>query len=189
MIAAGALASTPTARTISTLGGATGERASLTTVPTHSRKLPLLVGAGLLGAALIAVVALGSRHSAAPSEDKSATLPAAQPAAPPPAPSPPPPSAPALTKVVIRSEPSGATVTVDGKALGTTPALLSLNLPQEIYLSLAGHQTAKEIITAAGEKLITLTAEKKREPPRAPPKHAAPKPHAPSSKPAGEGLD
>jgi serine/threonine-protein kinase len=62
-------------------------------------------------------------------------------------------------KVVVRSEPSGAVVTVEGRAMGPTPALLTLSLPQEVFLSMKGYRTAREVLSSPGEITIRLQAE------------------------------
>jgi serine/threonine-protein kinase len=66
---------------------------------------------------------------------------------------------PQQQKVVVRSEPSGAVVTVDGRAMGPTPALLTLSLPQEVFLSMKGYRTAREVLSSPGEITIRLQAE------------------------------
>jgi serine/threonine-protein kinase len=66
------------------------------------------------------------------------------------------PTSPQMSKVIVRTDPSGASVVVDGRTLGTTPALLTLALPQEVFLSLKGYRTAHEVLSAPGETSIKL---------------------------------
>ncbi|CAM6001618.1 unnamed protein product [Sphagnum balticum] len=47
-----------------------------------------------------------------------------------------PPPTPIKAKVMLRSIPAGATIEVDGEAVGTTPSEFSLNMNQEVVLSL-----------------------------------------------------
>jgi serine/threonine-protein kinase len=163
---------TPTNTPNSTLAGAASEvitpspevidlRRSSGRRPRAYLALAALLVAGALGVALTrrssepppspppSVAAPPGAPSAAASAQRP-RLPAERPAG----------AAPAATaQVVVRSDPSGATVTVAGMAKGTTPALLTLTLPQEIYVSLHGYRTAHEVVTAAGETDIKLVAE------------------------------
>jgi hypothetical protein len=66
---------------------------------------------------------------------------------------------PVQQKVVVRSEPPGAVVTVEGRPMGPTPALLTLSLPQEVFLSMRGYRTAREVLSSPGEITIRLQAE------------------------------
>jgi hypothetical protein len=92
--------------------------------------------------------------------------------------------------VVVRSDPPGAHVVIDGRDQGSTPTILSLALPHEILLRLDGYRDTREIITRAGEFTVALTRKRgersKAEPVAAP--APSPKP-APVAKPKGEGLD
>jgi serine/threonine-protein kinase len=108
--------------------------------------------------------------------------PVVAPAATPPAPAP----ATATAKVVLRSEPAGAAITIDGKPQGTTPAVLSVAVPTEFHLALKGYRPAHDVITGPGETLVKLVAEPR---PARPARPAAAKP--PVEKPAKyrEGLD
>jgi serine/threonine-protein kinase len=75
-------------------------------------------------------------------------------------------AAPVQQKVVVRSEPSGALVTIEGKPMGPTPALLTLALPQEVFVSMKGYKTAREVLSSPGEITIRMQAEVvKRSPP------------------------
>jgi hypothetical protein len=69
---------------------------------------------------------------------------------------------PAQQKVVVRSEPQGAMVTVEGRPMGPTPALLTLSLPQEVFLSMKGYRTAREVLSSPGEITVRLQSEAKR---------------------------
>jgi len=66
---------------------------------------------------------------------------------------------PVAQKVVVRSEPSGATVSVDGRPMGPTPALLTLSLPQEVFVSMKGYHTSREVLSSPGEVTIRMQAE------------------------------
>ncbi|MSP63440.1 MAG: PEGA domain-containing protein [Myxococcales bacterium] len=92
---------------------------------------------------------------------------------------PPPIALHAPVQVVVRSVPSGAAVTVDGKPAGTTPTVVTLALPHEIALDLPGYRPLHEVITRGGEIVLELALE-----PRAAPR---PKPRR-ATKPA-LGLD
>jgi serine/threonine-protein kinase len=181
-------ASVERAAALSTLGGATGERRALSLADKPRRVPRAALVAGVLALLIGGTVAVTRRGPGA----KAATAAVVAPPAPLPssAPPQPPPPPPALAKVILRSEPPGATVTVDGKPAGTTPTLLSIALPQEVYLSLDSYQPAKEIVSAPGETVVKLVPEKKHEPVR-PAAHRPPaKPKAaPAAKPGGEGLD
>jgi hypothetical protein len=60
-------------------------------------------------------------------------------------------------RVVVRSEPAGATVLVDGQARGTTPAVLELKLPQELHFALDGYLPEKAVVTAVEGPPFKLT--------------------------------
>jgi tRNA A-37 threonylcarbamoyl transferase component Bud32 len=62
--------------------------------------------------------------------------------------------------VVVRSEPAGAQVFVDGRAVGRAPALVKMHLPQEVTLVHPGYQTAREVVARAGE--VTIRLERRR---------------------------
>jgi serine/threonine protein kinase len=89
-------------------------------------------------------------------------------------------------KVIVRSEPPGAQVSVDGKEAGTTPALLTLTLPHEVALSLDGYQPAHEILSAAGETVVHLVKKASEHHSSA---HATKKPDKPAAKPASKPAD
>ena len=67
--------------------------------------------------------------------------------------------APATQQVVVRSHPSGASVTVGDKVVGTTPALLQLALPQSLAITLRGYRPTHEVVTRGGEMTIQLVPE------------------------------
>jgi eukaryotic-like serine/threonine-protein kinase len=98
---------------------------------------------------------------------------------------------PLAQKVVVRSEPSGAMVSVEGRPMGPTPALLTLALPQEIFVSQKGFRTAREVLSMPGEVLIRLQAEPKPRPAAAksPAKPAKPEKEKPAAAGFREGLD
>ena len=63
--------------------------------------------------------------------------------------------------VLVRSEPAGAQVSVDGKEVGVTPATLSLVLPRQLVLTLPGYRPARQRVTASGTldvRLVTRRA-------------------------------
>ena len=64
---------------------------------------------------------------------------------------------PVLATVIIRSEPPGANVEVDDKPQGVTPAVVTVTLPHQVTLRLAGYQVAREVLMTQGETRITLT--------------------------------
>ena len=68
------------------------------------------------------------------------------------------PAAAPLSTVLVRSEPPGARVTVDGRLAGRTPLILSVALPHELALALAGYRSTREIVTTAGELNVRLIA-------------------------------
>jgi hypothetical protein len=91
---------------------------------------------------------------------------------------------PKTSKVVVRSEPTGAAIFVDGKSVAITPAVLELELPKPVELHLAGYVTRREVLT--GDATIGLTAvpsKKTIRPPR-PARSASERPHE-----VGGGLD
>jgi serine/threonine-protein kinase len=197
-----------------TMSGSAGESIPSLhpTEPQGRRNTGLLVGAvvaalGLAGGGFV----LFNKHP--PKEDSPA---AAAVVAPPPAPKPSPLVAPAVEKptppqpsapekapvadkaqVIVRSDPPGATVSIDGVNVGTTPALVRVPLPTEVRLERSGYQPAKEVLTRAGEvniKLVAEVAHKSSHRPSASTKPAAAaatptKPAAPAQEPRGEGLN
>ena len=58
--------------------------------------------------------------------------------------------------VVVRSEPKGAQVFLNGRMIGVAPKLLKTKLPVEVMLKLDGYKDTSEVITAAGEKVVNL---------------------------------
>jgi len=172
-----------------TLSRATGESLSRPPAPKRSGAL---VGGALLVVALAAGLAFvwRAKSTSAPPVDKPVAAveklapPVEKPAVEkPPAPAPPAekPSAPATVQVVVRSDPAGATLTVDGAVVGTTPAVVKVAPPKEVQLARDGYQPTREILTGAGEvtvKLLTLA----KKPPRS--SHHAPSPAATPPRPA-----
>jgi serine/threonine-protein kinase len=144
-----------------------------------SRGRGALVAAGLVLAALAVVGATLLRSKPKPAPPPVAVTPAPAPA---PAPATKPP-APALTRVVLRSEPPGATLSIDGKDSGTTPAMVELSLPHEVKLRLDGYLPAKEIVV--GDTTVKLTPEPKKTSTRP----ARPAKSKPASHQTGGGLD
>ncbi len=115
-----------------------------------------LAGAAAGAIALVTSVALLARG---PSHERPAATAPATVSAPAPAPKPAAPPAaqpPATQQVTIRSEPPGATVTVDGRARGVTPALLALALPAQVEVTLAGYRPAREVVSRPGELKLKL---------------------------------
>jgi serine/threonine-protein kinase len=174
-------ASAPAAPTLlpsgthSTLTGAAAEVVS--PPPQKSSRAGVFAVAGLLliGAGAVAFVKLRP--------------PAASPAAAPvvaaataPLPAPP---APKTVKVVIRSTPPGAAVLLDGKQVGFTPLATSVSPPQNLTLSLAGHQTLNEVVTKEGE--LSFQLEAVAAPVAAQPKPAH-KPPAPAKKKSAPSI-
>jgi hypothetical protein len=132
-----------------------------------------------------------------------AVAPVAKPVEPPPPVTPaanPPPASrlaapPPAAKVVVRSEPVGATVSIEGRSVGTTPALLTLSLPQEIVVSHKGYRSAREVLSNPGETIVRLQPEPRAKAPAARPKKgpvekpAAAPPPPPPARSFREGLD
>ena len=77
-------------------------------------------------------------------------------------PAPPPPPAPAPLIVDVRSRPSGATIVVDGRQAGVTPARLDLPGPTSLVLKKSGHRDAKVRATGAGVLDVRLVPVLKR---------------------------
>jgi serine/threonine protein kinase len=103
---------------------------------------------------------------------------------------------PLQQKVVVRSDPAGALVTIDGRPMGPTPAILTLNLPQEVFVSMKGYRTAREVLSSAGEITIRMQSEaravksvKAQKPAAKEEKPAAAKEEKPKSSGFKEGLD
>jgi serine/threonine protein kinase len=123
------------------------------------RRTRLLIGgAGALLLAVTGIVALAVRSPKPPPPP--APIEAVKPA-PAPAPAPPievaKPPPPAPIKVPVRSDPPGAHIFVDGAARGTTPAVLEVQVPCELSLSLSGYKPAKELVTGPGELKVKLS--------------------------------
>lgn len=179
--------------TASTLSRAAGEAVPVAQPP---RKSGVLIGGALVVLALAGGAAALFRHSSPPTEHPTVAAPP-RPVAPAPKPVevPPPPTqkAPEPVQAVVRSQPAGATVTVDGAVVGTTPALVKLVPPKEIILQRDGYQPAREIVTSAGELDITLIAIARKRPghehghPTPQPRPATPT--APAKSNPVEGLD
>ena len=87
----------------------------------------------------------------------------------------------ASTKLVIRTEPAGAHVTIAGKDRGRSPLVIDDALPVEVTLSLSGYKTSREVVTTHGESIFHLVADRHSRPVGAP---VAAKPAA-----AREGLE
>jgi hypothetical protein len=124
------------------------------------KSAPATASAPASARAAVSAPAAAAAPAAAPATAPAApaaTAPAAA-AAPVAAPAPPADPRPA---VIIRSDPPGATVLVDGKATGTTPALLRLALPQEVTLELEGYRLVREVIAQPGETTVHLVARRR----------------------------
>jgi serine/threonine protein kinase len=70
-------------------------------------------------------------------------------------------SPPAAAATIVRSEPPGARVLVDGQLAGTTPLTLTNAPPFTLQLSLPGYRTIRRHVTATGSvqlRLVTLPA-------------------------------
>jgi serine/threonine-protein kinase len=98
-------------------------------------------------------------------------------------------------KVVVRSDPSGATIFVAGVARGTAPILIDDALPVEISAQLAGYRAGKDIVAKEGEFTIKLAPLRRQHSKTATPAVSSPsteseptppKPQQPKSR---EGLD
>jgi hypothetical protein len=63
--------------------------------------------------------------------------------------------------VVVRSEPPGAAVSVDGKPAGTTPTIIDVALPHEVWLALDGYHATREVVTVPGEITVRLVSRRK----------------------------
>jgi serine/threonine-protein kinase len=79
-------------------------------------------------------------------------------AAPPAAPAEPAPAVPkpATERVVLRTDPPGAKVTVAGKPAGETPLVLNVELPAEVTMALDGYEPLKEVVNASGDVAFRL---------------------------------
>jgi serine/threonine-protein kinase len=192
-----------------TMSGSAGE-----SVPSiHPPAPPGRRNAGLLVGAVVAALvlaggglALFNKHPGAKEDSPAAAAvvaPAPRPAPPVPVPAagqptpPPAPSVPAKAQVIVRSDPAGATVSIDGVNMGTTPALVRVSLPTEVHVERSGYQPAKEVLTSAGEVTIKLVPEVAHKPSHRPSGKPTPaaatatpnKPAAPAQEPRGEGLN
>jgi serine/threonine-protein kinase len=170
-------------------------------VEANGRKRPVaLLVLGGIGAVFVVIVVAGILASR-PQTPAAAVVeepPAAAPPAPAPVPAPPPPESPPPpapreaapeVRVVLRTKPPGADAIVDGKVVGQTPVLLSLALPHEVQLRLDGYRPTKEVITAAGDVVVALVAEKKSRPSASKPVVRPAPATKPIEEPRGEGLN
>ncbi len=176
-------------RHVTTLSRTTGESRPATPSQRRSAWWAVVLGATLLGGAALLYrsrtptnsILLPPAPTLVASPTPAVSLPPAQIA--------PAPSASKSAQVVVRSDPPGATVFVDGTAVGTTPVLLRVNLPKEIALTRRGYRRAKEVLTVPGELTIKLVPEARLPAPRR--DHAPDKPVAPPlpNKPTTEDLN
>lgn len=62
-----------------------------------------------------------------------------------------PPAGPNALEITLKSDPPGATVVVDGSALGTAPAVVKLNPgPHRVHASMNGYYPAPEVRMQVG---------------------------------------
>jgi serine/threonine-protein kinase len=156
----------------------------------RSRWIVAVAGALVLAAAgTIAILRTG--HSSQPklplSQVRSAPV---EPVVTPITTQPPPPAR--EVKCVIRSNPPGAQLMVDD-VTRPTPAVVSVELPHEVTLTLEGYKPAHEVITHDGETIISLVPDKRptksgTHPSSSHPASPPPAP-APSAKPEQKKID
>lgn len=58
--------------------------------------------------------------------------------------------------VLVRSAPAGASVIIDGKRVGTTPATIALRAPTSVLVSRSGYQPLRVKAERAGPILVRL---------------------------------
>lgn len=123
----------------------------------RSLMIPLAVGAGIVSIATVASIVLVT--TSGPEAVAEAPVPTAHTPSASPASTPETEATPSLTDVILRSQPPGARVTIDGRELGQTPLSFELGPEEEleVTLSAAGHRPQDVVLTASEPaRLITL---------------------------------
>jgi hypothetical protein len=149
-----------------------------------------VIGVGVTAIGGAAVLGMGS-PAAAPAAAPAVTAPVPAPAPPQAVPAEVPPPAPALVSVELVSVPPGATLTVDGRPVGQTPATLELDVGEHtVDVALTGFGPMSRAITVGPESapiapfvLIAIPAATPVPPPPADPAVTPTPPAAPAKPP------
>jgi tRNA A-37 threonylcarbamoyl transferase component Bud32 len=131
----------------------------MTAPPEEPRRWPFLVAAAAIVIASTAVILVKLQM---PTHTAQAAPPVQKPVAAPPPPQQP--KAPERVSVILRSDPSGAVVIVDGSPVATTPTVVQVSLPHDVTLQLDGHHPQVQHVEAPGEITVHLQPIKKAHP-------------------------
>ncbi len=173
----------------------TGRASSL-----RSLRVPLAIGGGILGVAIlaaVAIVATGGPGEVAEARDRARLPIGTAPLDTAPVPEPPAAAAPEATEVILRSEPSGAAIWRGDQQLGTTPHTFALARGESMQVTLRApdHLPADVELTPEGapEQSVTLRAERERATPRVratrPPHAQTPQAGDPPPRPSPEPYE